>query len=274
MSYSRRWLEECGSEDSHGRALWALGAVVGRSSEPGRQGLGGILFHRALPALQRFTSPRAWAYALLGIDEYLHPFQGDSSVEAVRKTVAERLLRLYRMTSELEWPWFEDRLTYCNARLPQALIVSGKRMEDEEMMSVGLRSLDWLLSLQFAEDGCFSPIDSNGFYVRGKTKAAFDQQPVEACATVSACLDAYRLTGHSRWANRARSAFDWFLGHNVLKEPLYDPSTGGCRDGLHADRANQNQGAESTLSFLIALLEMRAADRVDAASSGPSSSSS
>jgi glycosyltransferase involved in cell wall biosynthesis len=273
MSYSRRWLEDCGSEDSHGRALWALGAVVGRSSEPGRQGLGGILFHRALPALERFTSPRAWAYALLGIDEYLHPFQGDSSVESVRKTLAERLLQLYRMTSELEWPWFEDRLTYCNARLSQALIVSGNRMEHEEMMSVGLQSLEWLMSLQSADDGCFSPIGSNGFYVRGKAKATFDQQPVEACATVSACLDAYRVTGHSRWARRARGTFDWFLGHNVLKEPLYDPSTGGCRDGLHADRANQNQGAESTLSFLIALLEMRAADRVGTASSSPSSTS-
>jgi glycosyltransferase involved in cell wall biosynthesis len=265
MSYSRRWLEECGSEDSHGRALWALGAVVGRSVEPGRQTLGGDLFHRALPAVERFTSPRAWAYTLLGIDEYLRAFQGDRSVQTVRKVLSERLLDLYRTSSDLAWPWFEDRLTYCNARLSQALLISGKRMDHEEMIPVGLRSLEWLADLQFSDRGCFATIGSNGFYVRGNAKAQFDQQPVEACAMVSACLDAHGVSGHSRWTHRARRAFDWFLGDNVLKEPLYDPSTGGCRDGLHPDRVNQNQGAESTLSFLIALLEMRAADRAGAA---------
>jgi hypothetical protein len=261
MSYSRRWLEECGSEDSHARALWALGAVVGRSVEPGRQSLAGSLFHRALPAVERFASPRAWAYTLLGIDEYLRAFQGDRDVQSVRRALAERLLALYRRTGDVAWPWFEDRLTYCNARLSQALLVSGHRMDHEEMVSSGLRSLEWLASLQSSDDGCFAPIGSNGFYIRGGTRARFDQQPVEACAMVSACLDAHRMTGHAPWARSARQAFDWFLGHNVLKEPLYDASTGGCRDGLHPDRVNQNQGAESTLSFLIALLEMRAADR-------------
>jgi glycosyltransferase involved in cell wall biosynthesis len=270
MSYSRRWLEDSGSEDSHGRALWALGTVVGRSSEAGRRALGGSLFHRGLPAVERFTSPRAWAYTLLGVDEYLRAFGGDRSVQAVRRTVAERLLVLYRKSSDLAWPWFEDRLTYCNARLSQALIISGKRMDNEEMVSLGLRSLEWLVSHQSSDGGCFAPIGSNGFYVRGQSKAQFDQQPVEACATVSACLDAHRVTGQPRWALRARLIFDWFLGHNVLKEPLYDPSTGGCRDGLHPDRVNQNQGAESTLSFLIALLEMRAADRAVAAMSSVS----
>ncbi len=269
MSYSRRWLEECGSEDSHGRALWALGAVVGRSAAPGRQSLAGSLFHRALPAVDGFTSPRAWAFTLLGIDEYLGAFQGDSSVQAVRRTLAGRLLDLHRRASTAEWPWFEDRLTYCNARLSQALIICGKRMENEEMVSVGLRSLDWLSTLQSSEDGCFAPVGSNGFYVRGQSMARFDQQPVEACAMVSACLEAHRATGQLTWALRARRAFDWFLGRNVLEEPLYDPSTGGCRDGLHPDRANQNQGAESTLSFLLALLEMRTSDRVGPAPSAP-----
>jgi glycosyltransferase involved in cell wall biosynthesis len=267
MSYSRQWLDDCGSEDSHGRALWALGAVVGRSVEPGRQTLGGSLFHSALPAVEGFTSPRAWAYTLLGIDEYLRAFQGDRNVQAVRKTLSERLLDLYRTTSDLSWPWFEDRLTYCNARLSQALLISGKRMDHEEMLSVGLRSLEWLATLQSSDSGCFAPIGSNGFYVRGNEKAQFDQQPVEACVMVSACLDAHHVTGHARWAQRARHTFDWFLGDNALKEPLYDPSTGGCRDGLHPDRVNQNQGAESTLSFLIALLEMRAANRAGAATS-------
>jgi glycosyltransferase involved in cell wall biosynthesis len=270
MSYGRTWLEECGSEDSHGRALWALGAVVGRAVDPGRQSLGGSLFQRALPATERFESPRAWAYTLLGIDEYVRAFQGDRGVQAVRKSLSERLLDIQRRAGDRDWPWFEDRVTYCNARLPQALLVSGARMENEEMVSAALRSLEWLTGLQSTEDGYFAPIGTNGFFVRGQAKALFDQQPVDACAMVSACLDARRVTGHVAWAHRARHAFDWFLGFNVLKEPLYDPSTGGCRDGLHPDRVNQNQGAESTLSFLMALVEMRTAGRAGAWSSNAS----
>jgi glycosyltransferase involved in cell wall biosynthesis len=270
MSYSRTWLEECGSEDSHGRALWALGAVVGRAVDPGRQSLGGSLFHRALPATERCKSPRAWAYALLGIDEYVRAFRGDRDVQSVRNTLSERLLDLYRRTGDNDWPWFEDSVTYCNARLPQALIVSGSRMENEEMVATGLRSLEWLAALQSSDDGFFAPVGTNGFCVRGKQKALFDQQPVDACAMVSACLDARRVTGHVKWAQRARHAFDWFLGFNVLEEPLYDPSTGGCCDGLHPDRVNRNQGAESTLSFLMALVEMRAAGRAGAWSSNAS----
>jgi hypothetical protein len=261
LSYSRRWVEACGSEDSHGRALWALGAVVGRSADPGRQSLGGQLFHAALGAVADFTSPRAWAFALLGIDEYLRAFAGDSNVQFVRKEMADRLLDLFRKVSTYEWPWFEERVTYCSARLSQALIASGRWIGNEEMRTAGLRSLEWLTEIQCSEDGYFAPIGSNGFYERGGPKAWFDQQPVEACATVSACLEAQRVTGDGRWAMRAKRAFGWFLGQNHLQQSLYDPTTGGCRDGLHADRANENQGAESTLSFLLALLEMRSADR-------------
>jgi glycosyltransferase involved in cell wall biosynthesis len=262
MSYSRRWVESCGSEDSHGRALWALGTVVGRSVDPGRQSLAGQLFHAALPALSEFTSPRAWAFGLLGIAEYLRAFEGDSSVQSVRKDLAERLFGLFGKVSTHEWPWFEDRVTYCNARLSQALLASGPWMGNEEMTAAGLRSLEWLAEIQCSEDGYFAPIGSNGFYPRGGPRASFDQQPVEACAMVSACLDAQRVTSDGRWAERARRAFTWFLGQNDLQRSLYDATTGGCRDGLHADRANENQGAESTLSFLLSLLEMRSADRV------------
>jgi glycosyltransferase involved in cell wall biosynthesis len=262
MSYTREWLEECGSEDSHGRAIWALGTVVGRSGDPGQQTLGGHLFHGALPAVMAFSSPRAWAFSLIGIDEYLRAFQGDTSVQAVRTALSERLLGLFHRTSDTEWPWFEDRLTYCNARLSHALLVSGSRMDREEMVAVGLRSLEWLMSLQISKEGYFAPIGSNGFYVRGQPRAAFDQQPVEASAMISACLEAFRLTDDERWAAHARRAFSWYLGQNQLQQALYDPTTGGCRDGLHEGSVNENQGAESTLSFLLALLEMRAADRV------------
>jgi hypothetical protein len=261
MSYSRQWLEECGSEDSHGRALWALGTVIGRSGDPGKQSLGGELFHAGLPPVAAFTSPRAWAFTLLGIDEYLRAFEGDSNVQAVRTLLAERLLNLFRRTSDSKWPWFEDRVTYSNARLSQALIVSGAWMEHEEMKAAGIRSLRWLAEIQCSEDGCFAPIGSNGFYRRGAPKALFDQQPIEACAMVSACLEAARVTGDGQWVQHARRAFGWFLGQNHLQQSLYDAATGGCRDGLHADRVNENQGAESTLSFLLALAEMRSADR-------------
>ena len=269
MSYQRRWTEEVGSEDSHGRGLWALGTVVGRSADPGRQSLAGRLFHAALPAVPRFTSPRAWAYALIGIAEYLRAFEGDSSVQAVQKELAERLLELFRTSSSVEWPWFEDRVTYCNARVPHALLVSAESMQHEEMKAVGAKALAWLTSVQCSEEGYFAPIGSNGFFRRGEPRALFDQQPVEAGAMVSACLEAQRLTRDPAWAPRARRAFDWFLGHNQLQRPLYDASTGGCRDGLHPDRANQNQGAESTLSFLLALLEMRAADRAGVVEAPP-----
>jgi len=262
MSYSRQWLEEYGSEDSHGRALWALGTVVGRSGDPGKQSLGGDLFHAALPAVATFTSPRAWAFALLGIDEYLRAFQGDSNVQSVRKTLALRLLEAFRRTQSPDWPWFEDRLTYSNARLSQALLVSAAWMEHEEMLAAGTRSLAWLATIQCSGDGYFAPIGSNGFYRRGGAKALYDQQPLEACGMVSACLEAGRLTGETRWTEHARRAFGWFFGQNHLQQSLYDAATGGCRDGLHADRVNENQGAESTLSFLLALGEMRLADRV------------
>ena len=263
LSYARHWLEPCGSEDSQGRALWALGAIVGRAGDPGRQSLAGDLFHGAIPAVTAFTSPRAWAYALLGLDEYLKAFQGDSTAEARRQELADRLLGLFQRTSRPDWPWFEDRVTYCNGRLSQALIVSGDRMRRPEMVDTGMRSLDWLLSVQSSPDKQFAAIGSGGFYERGEAPAIFDQQPVEACAMVSACLDAYRVHDDRRWLTQARWVFNWFLGENHLQHWLFDPATGGCRDGLHVDRPNQNQGAEATLSFLLALHELRAIAALD-----------
>ena len=142
-------------------------------------------------------------------------------------------------------------------------------MRRGDMIETGLRSLEWLVAQQSSPDGRFAAIGSNGFYARGAAPAAFDQQPVEACATLSACLEAQRASGDPRWAEPGRRAFAWFLGDNHLGQWLFDAATGGCRDGVHRDRLNQNQGAESTLSFLLALHEMRASVEVqvhDAAS--------
>ena len=258
MSHSRLWLEEQGSEDSHGRALWALGTVVGCSADPGRQSLSGALFHAALPAVSSFSSPRAWAFTLLGIEQYLHAFQGDRNVQAAGREIAERLLALFRRTDQPDWPWCEDRVTYCNARLPQALIATGSWIGDAAMTATGIRSLEWLMTIQRTDDGSFAPVGTKGFFERGSKAAVFDQQPVDACATVSACMHAFRVTGDHRWAEHARRAFTWFLGQNQLQQPLYDPLSGGCRDALHSDRLNENEGAESTLSFLLALMDMRA----------------
>jgi len=173
-------------------------------------------------------------------------------------------LNSYRAHHSDDWNWFENVLAYSNARLPQALIRAGMRAANDEMVSAGLEALDWLVTIQRCEvKGHFVPIGSQGFYSKKTEKARFDQQPVEACAVVSACLQAYRATGKGRWRKEAWSAFNWFLGANDLEIALYDPTTGGCRDGLHPDRANENQGAESTLSFLMALLEMRKVEEAD-----------
>ena len=261
LSYERQWLEAVGSEDSHGRSLWALGTVLGRSMSADLRGAAGRLFESALPAVLDFKSPRAIAFAALGLQEYLSGFPGDRAAMQKMDVLSRRLLDIYATNHADGWHWFEDVLAYSNARLPQALIACAMRTSDKMMLSAGLESLDWVLSMQRCEiKGHFVPIGSQGFHRKGGDKARFDQQPVEAGATVSACLQAFRATADERWLKDAWSAFNWYLGDNDLQIVLYDSSTGGCRDGLHPDRVNENQGAESTLSFLMALLEMRLLD--------------
>lgn len=258
LGYDRKWLEDVGSEDSHGRALWALGFVLGHSQDPGLRGATGRLFEAAVPAALKFSSPRAWAFSVLGMQAYLDWFPGDRAIQGARNTLANRLLDIYERTHAGPWHWFEKSLSYSNARLPQALILAGWRSDNKRMIAAGIESLEWLVAAQHrGDEEIFVPIGSSGFFAEGKEKARFDQQPVEACATISACLEVYRLTRDERWREEANRVFRWFLGKNDLQMPLYDAATGGCRDGLHPDRVNENQGAESTLSFLMALLEMQ-----------------
>jgi glycosyltransferase involved in cell wall biosynthesis len=258
LGYDRQWNETIGSEDCHGRALWALGTVLGRSKDQGLKAAAGRLFEFSLTGAMEFNSPRAWAYTLLGIQEYLDAYSGDRDAQRVRSALAQRLVEMYASVSTPDWKWFEHVLAYGNARLPQAMMLVGSACADQRMVAIGLEALDWLVGQQRGEEGDhFVPIGSQGFYRKGEEKARFDQQPIEAAGAVSACLQAYRLTSDPRWRAEAWSAFNWFLGDNDLQLPLYDSATGGCRDGLHPERANENQGAESTLSFLMALLEMR-----------------
>ncbi len=257
LGYDRRWPDTKGSEDCHGRALWSLGTVLGRSGDQGLRSAAGRLFEFSLPAALEFSSPRAWAYTLLGIQEYLNMYPGDRDAQKIRSVLSRRLLEMYDSIRRPDWKWFENVVAYGNARLPQALLRVGSACSDDYMVSAALEALDWLLQTQHCETNHhFVPIGSQGFYHQGGEKARFDQQPIEAAGAVAACLEAYRVTGDSRWRSEAWSAFNWFLGANDLQLPLYDSVTGGCRDGLHPERANQNQGAESTLSFLMALLEM------------------
>jgi len=270
LSYERQWQEAESSEDSHGRALWGLGTVLGKTRDAGLRGAAGRLFELAVPAALEFKSPRACAFALLGLLEYLESFPRDRAALNAAEGLANRLLDSYRANRSAEWKWFENVLAYSNARLPQALIRAGTLLGNDAMVSAGLEAPEWLATVQRCETkGHFVPIGSHGFYSRKTEKARFDQQPVEACAAVSAYLQAYRATGKSRWRKYAWTAFNWFLGDNDLQVALYDPFTGGCRDGLHPDRANENQGAESTLSFLMALLEMRKLEEADTPDSKP-----
>jgi len=262
LSYDRTWSDAEFSEDSHARALWALGTVLGRSKDEGLRGPAGDLFGRALRSALDATSPRAWAFSLLAIHEYLRRFSGDRDAQLARETLVDRLLDIYRRASAPDWSWFEEVVSYSNGQLPHAMLLCGQGMSRPDITEVGLRTLDWLVKLQRPDGEHFVPVGSNGFCHRGGPHARFDQQPLEAYAMVSACLEAHRLTGDARWRNEAQVAFDWFLGRNDLRQPLYDPGTGGCRDGLHPDRVNQNQGAESTLVFLLSLVEMRLSENI------------
>ncbi len=258
MGFDRHWLEEVGSEDCQGHALWALGLCVAQAGQGSFQMLAAELFEQALPVAAEFTSPRAWAFTLIGVDEYLRRLSGDRRANQIRESLTAKLMQRFADAATGDWQWFEDEVSYTNAKLPHALILSGHYLKNGAMLELGLKTLRWLVKIQTSEAGSFRPIGSNGFYPRGKERALFDQQPIEAQATVSACIEAYHATSDLFWVTEARRAFEWFLGRNDLGMALYDAGTGGCRDGLHVDRLSQNQGAESTLAFLLALAQEQA----------------
>jgi glycosyltransferase involved in cell wall biosynthesis len=261
MRFTRRWGERIGSDDCQGRAAWALGTVLARATTPGHRQLAAELFPHAIAAAAASGSPRAWAYALLGLDEALRATKGTEALARCRATLAERLTARWRATATADWPWFEPHATYANARLPQALLLAGIATGRDDQVTIALRALTWLHEVQTSAAGDFAPIGSNGFYPRGTPAAAFDQQPIEACGMIAAAAAAARVTGDPAWSRAAESAFRWFLGANHLGVALADATTGGCRDGLHQDRVNENQGAESTISWLQALADLHALRR-------------
>lgn len=262
MSYQRDWLEECGSEDSQGRTMWALGVTAGRSRNVGHADLAASLFLKAAAPMQRTKSPRTWAYTLLGAAAFLERFPASRRARILVETMACLLDHATARLGEA-WPWPEERLAYANARIPQAMMIAGDALSDAKLTAKGLQALKWLMNGQVAQEGGFCPVGSEGAGPGSFGSVQFDQQPVEVASSVSACLSAHQFTGDPRFLTTARWCFEWFHGRNVLGIPIADPATGGCRDGLHADRVNQNQGAESTLSYLTALAELRTASHVE-----------
>lgn len=257
MGFNRTWLEDSGSEDSHGRTLWALGETSRSDASPSRRRWAAALFAEALPSAEAFRSPRAWAFTLLGLDAYCAAATGDLNARKLRSILAERLTDILAAVATPDWTWFEESLAYDNARLPQALMLTGMATKTPRQVEAGLKTLRWLMARQTAPKGHFRPVGTEGFGEQKKLPRAFDQQPVEAAATIAACLTAWKSDGDVEWKAIAMSVFAWFLGSNDLSVALADPSTGTCRDGLHPDRANENCGGESVVSYLLGLADIR-----------------
>ena len=269
MGFDRTWLEDSGSEDSHGRTLWALGECARRDASPSRRRWASALFAEALSAAPSFRSPRAWAFTLLGLGAYCAAAPDDLHAQEVRHSLADRLMSSLASVETPEWVWFEEGLAYDNARLPQALMVTGMATQTPGYVDAGLRSLRWLMTQQTTSAGHCRPVGTAGFGEQRQQPRAFDQQPVEATATIAACLAAWRADGDAEWKATATRVFAWFLGSNDLSVPLVDSHTGSCRDGLHPDRANENRGGESVLSYLLSLAEIRQLARVNTGQTKP-----
>ena len=252
----------CRSEDSHGRTVWALGECSRSDLSPSRRRWASALFKDSLRAVEDFSSPRAWAFALLGLEAYCAVTRSDEAARRSRRVLSERLMAILRSVETADWVWFETGLSYDNAGLSQALIVTGMATGGLDQVEAGLRTLRWLMNMQTAPAGFFRPIGSDTFGTHRAPPAAFDQQPLEAAAAISACLAAWRADSAAEWRTDAARAFAWFTGRNDLSLPLADIATGSCRDGLHRDRPNENRGGKSVVSYLLSLAEMRQVARM------------
>jgi len=259
MSFDRKWLETVGSDDSHGRAIWGLGTVAAGAVRHGRRDRAKELLRIAIPAMNEIHSPRAIAYSLLGLVPFADT-DPDSEIPKYRDQMAARLFAALVAQGESDWPFPEAALTYGNARLPQALIAAGISAGREAWISAGLEMLTFIMEAQTGPNGVFAPIGNQGWWPRGAAKAMYDQQPIEAAGAVSACLQAHAATGERRWLREAGRAFAWFLGANTVGATMYEADSGGGFDGLTPDGPSRNLGAESTLSYLTALMEMRLAE--------------
>ena len=267
LSYSREWQDWEGSQDCQGRAVWALGFAAANAPEAGLRDAACSILSEALPWVEQLTPPRAQANAILGLAEVVHCGALGEKAERALRNLADRLVELFEHTASPDWRWFEPVLTYDNGRLPEALLAAYQVTGDSKYKRVALESLEFLLEVLFPGD-VLDLIGNAGWYHRGGQRAHFDQQPIDAEGTVSVCLVASAVTGESRFRRLAERAFAWFLGRNRVGVPLYDGETGGCYDGLQADGVNGNQGAESTLAYLLARLAMEERIAIEADNEG------
>ncbi|HEY0342810.1 MAG TPA: hypothetical protein VGC34_18550, partial [Steroidobacteraceae bacterium] len=257
MTFERRWLAAIGSEDSHGRTLWALGESACNDPNLGRRCWAAALWAEAAPIVESFQSPRAWAFTLLGLAGFRAMFPGDTRAAELQHVLADRLLSILVAVETPSWVWFQDGIFADNAQLPRALIVTGVAVGNPTYVAAGLRSLRWITALQTAENGFFRPVGCQSFGDLRRHPREFDQRPLEATATLSACLAAWRADADPFWKAHAARAFEWLLGNNDLSTPLVDEGTGSCRNGLHPSRADENMGGEAVVSYLLALAEIR-----------------
>jgi hypothetical protein len=245
------WQSGPSSEDSHGRALWSLGHIVRYTAEPDLREEARQVMLRGLPATAQFTSPRAWAFTLLGLASLRTSGRCDAKTAGIQCHLAQKLMQLHEEVATAEWCWFEDCLSYDNARLPQALLLTAEHVGDPRMLHMGMESLDWLMQLQRSPENHFRAIGSDSVFQRHQAfPTQWDQQPLEAYASMASCLDAHRIEGSRKWLDLAWSAFSWFEGANDLGLPVGNYRTGTCFDGLRPIGVNLNCGAESTLAFL------------------------
>jgi hypothetical protein len=252
MNFDRTWFKEDPINDAFGRVLWALGTVMAKPPTPAYLSIAKSCFDKSVEHICK-QYPRGMAYSIFGMCDYLKQFPGASDIKRQLELTADGLVTQYEENNYPEWQWFEDVLTYDNAVLPHALFVADLTLENKKHLEIAEKTCEFLLANTFNGE-YFSFIGCKGWYERGGTKATFDQQPIEAASTVMMLRAAYDATQNEKFLTLQRKAFDWFLGQNELRIPLYDFRTKGCNDGLLHDGVNTNQGAESTLSFLLSLL--------------------
>ena len=253
QAYDRSWLDEAGGDDCQGRVLWALGYVASHAPGDATRRFAAGLWRNALPLLDTLEHPRGLALGILGLRYHV---EDATAREAMGRLAAALDRRFAAYEASSDWPWFQDKVSYDNGRLPQALLVAGRLLGADALVERGRSVLAWLLEVQTAPAGHLSLIGNDGWLWRGGERPRFDQQSLEAAALVAACRAAYEATGEGSWRDEMRRCFEWYLGRNDHGLPLVDADTGGCRDALVTDGLNLNQGSESTLAWLEAWLEM------------------
>ncbi|HEX2976733.1 MAG TPA: glycosyl transferase, partial [Bacteroidales bacterium] len=253
LSFKRDFLDEVGSEDSFGRTMWALGYMLAYPPNDSYYQTANVIFIAALPAIGNLTSPRSIANTIIGICYYLKSKPSDDGMLEILKKQVDTLVNLYKEFSSPDWPWFEHFMTYDNAILPLALLHAAEFLKDEELLDIAMASMDFLTSLTLNE-GYLSIIGNEAWFEKGMEKSKFAQQPLDAMAMVLLFRQAYALTRDKQYLNKMFTSFMWFLGENDLRLSLFDYETKGCCDGLESSGVNRNQGAESTLAYLISFL--------------------